>query len=315
MKKICLLSIFFLFIGVVFAQKNVAYFRTVDYFDHQDSSKNYAIVYRPNAPPKKLLILFPGFGESPFLAERETKIPQVAASNGILTLILSNNEGTNSFYIDYNTQFYLDSLIPILMLKYNIPKEAYYLGGFSLGGSGVIKYVQHCSIYDIQLKPKAVFAIDPPLDFLRLYKVYDGWLTDTSKLYNTNKPLYKSFLQKMQTVFNGDLNTAYMNYVQFSPYCYDDKNKFGARLFGMLPLSIYCEPDFLWAMNEKRWNAYDLNVIDNVSFVNDLNQQGNNLAQIHLTENKGQRRLFNIKFPHSWSIADAHEVVNWLLKY
>ena len=298
-----------------FAQKSATYFRTVDYFDKEDSTKNYAVVYRPNAPAKKMLILLPAFGESPMLAERETNIPTIAAINGILTVILSNNEGSASFQIDGNAQTYLDSMIPILLLRYGIPDDAYYLGGFSLGGSGVVKYVQHCNTYDIKLKPKAVFAIDPPLDFLRLYKVYDNWMNDTAKFYNTNKPLYKMMLDKMRTFFQGDLSTAYENYVHLSPYCYDDKNKFGVRLFENTPITIYCEPDFKWAMLEKRWNAYDLNITDNVSFINELTKNGNQQAQLILTQNKGIRKLMNMKQPHSWSIADANETVKWLLKY
>lgn len=298
-----------------FAQKSATFFRSIEYFDKEDSTKNFAVVYRPNAAPQKMLILLTAFGESPVLAERETNIPTIAAINGILTLILSNSEGTQSLHIDGKAQAYLDSMIPILLLKYNIPNDAYYLGGFSLGGSGVVKYVQHCHVYDIIPKPKAVFAIDPPLDFLRLYKVYENWYNDTAKYYNTNKPLYKSMLDKMKTCFRGDLNTAYQNYVQLSPYCYEDKNKFGVRLFENMPLLIYCEPDFNWAMHEKHWNAYDLNVIDNVSFINELQINGNKMAVLKLTENKGVRKLLSMKHPHSWSIADANETVKWLLKY
>lgn len=311
-------SIFILFLLIQtfsFAQKSASYFRTVDYYDKEDSTKNFAVVYRPNAPAKKLLILLTAFGESPMLAERETNIPTIAAINGILTVILSNNEGTSSFHIDASAQTYLDTMIPFLLLRYDIPNDAYYLGGFSLGGSGVVKYVEHCNTYDIKLKPIAVFAIDPPLDFLRLYKVYDNWMNDTSKFYNTNKPLYKMMLDKMRTYFRGDLSTAYDNYLHLSPYCYDDKNKFGVRLFENTPITIYCEPDFTWAMNEKHWNAYDLNILDNQSFINDLQRNGNNQAQLILTQNKGIRKLLNIKNPHSWSIADPNEVVKWLLKY
>lgn len=311
-------SIFILFLflnAFSFAQKSASYFRTVDYYDKEDSTKNFAVVYRPNAPAKKLLILLTAFGESPMLAERETNIPTIAAINGILTVILSNNEGNTSFHIDMNAQTYLDSMIPIMLLRYDIPNDAYYLGGFSLGGTGVVKYVQHCNTYDIKLKPKAVFAIDPPLDFLRLYKVYDNWMNDTSKFYNTNKPLYKITIAKMLTYFRGDLSTAYDNYVRLSPYCYEDKNKFGVRLFENTPITIYCEPDFNWAMQEKHWNAYDLNILDNQSFINELQRNGNNQAQLILTQNKGIRKLLNIKHPHSWSIADANETVKWLLKY
>ena len=313
MKK-SIFILFFFIQTILFAQKSASYFRTIEYFDSDDSTKNYAIMYRPNGPAHRLLILLPGMGESPQMAEIETDIPEIAAANGMLTAILCNNEGSASFQIDGNAQHYLDSIIPILLFKNNIPNDAYYLGGFSTGGSGVIKYVQHCNVYDIIPKPRAVFAIDPPLDFVRLYKVYDNWLNDTTS-FTTNKPLYKLMLGAMRLFFKGDLNTAYDNYVKLSPYCFDDKNKFGVQLFSTMPVKIYCEPDFNWALNEKHWSAYDLNVLDNVSFVNELQKYGNKQAQIVLTQNKGFRKILKFKHPHSWSIADAAETVKWLKQY
>lgn len=298
----------------MYAQKSSAYYRSIEYFDKTDSTRNYAIFYRPNGPAQKLLILLPAFGESPQLAEIETDIPEVAAAKGIMTVILCNNEGNLSFQIDGNAQHYLDSMIPLLLTRNNIPKEAYYMGGFSLGGAGVVKYVQHCNIYDINPKPKAVFTIDPPLDFVRLYKVYDNWLNDTSA-YAANKPLYKMMLEKMRIFFKGDLTTAYDNYVKLSPYSYEDKNHFGAQLFAGTPILTYCEPDFLWAVKEKHWNAYDLNVIDNVGFYNELTKNGNTNARLVLTKDKGFRKILKFRHPHSWSIADANETVKWLLQY
>ncbi len=295
-------------------KSTAAYFRTIDYYDRDDSTKNFAIVYRPNGPAKSLLILLPGFGESPQLAEVETNIPAAAVQQGILTLILSNAEGSQSFQIDATAQSYLDSMIPILLTKYNIPNDKYYLGGFSLGGSGVIKYVEHCYVYDVVAKPKAVFAIDPPLDFLRLYGVYDRWMSDTT-IYAGNKVAYQLIIDKMRTYFRGDVNTAYDNYLRLSPYCYEDRNKYGVRLFGNMPVSVYCEPDFNLTVNEKHWNAYDLNIVDNVSFINELKRNGNQQARLVLTQNKGVRKVLNIKHPHSWSIAEGSDVVKWLQKY
>ena len=315
MNKHIILFFFTVLFSATYAQKSsFLYFRTIDYYNNQDSTKNYGITYIPNQPASKLLILLPGFGESPQMAEIETDIPEVAAKMGIVTVILSNNEGNLSFQIDQSAQGYLDTIIPFLLQKYHIPNNAYYIGGFSLGGSGAIKYAQHCYTYDIAIAPRAVFAIDPPLDFLRLYNVYDKWLDDTATFYNS-KLVYITMLEKMRTYFRGDLNTAYDNYVQLSPYCYEDKNKFGVRLFNKTPIRIFCEPDFEWAINEKHWNAYDLNVIDNVSFINELQRLGNKDASITLTENKGYRKILKMKHPHSWSIADANATVKWLLKY
>lgn len=315
MRKIFCIFILLVQFILSFSQKSVSYYRTIEYFDKTDSAKNYAVFYRPNGPAKKMLILLTGFGESPQIAEIETNIPEIAASKGILTAIICNTDGSQSFSIDGNAQHYLDSIIPLLLTRNNIPNDAYYIGGFSLGGTSAIKYVQHCNIYDIQPMPKAVFTIDPPLDFVRMHKIYEHWKNDTSKWYNTNKPLYTIYLDKMHTFFKGNLNDAFENYVNLSPYCYEDSNNYGARLFGKMPLLTYCEPDIDWAMNEKRWNLYELNLADNVGFINELKQLGNTNTSLILTKGKGYRKVLKYKQPHSWSIADANEVVKWLLKF
>ena len=307
------------FVFISFSQtkttkKQVAYFRSIEYFNTEDSSKDYAVVYRPNQAPKALLILLPGFGESPQLAERETNIPEYAATAGILTLIISNTDGNTSFYIDQKAQQYLDEMIPEWLIKYNITSGKYYLGGFSLGGSGVVKYVQHCQIYDIPQKPTAVFAIDPPLDFYRMYKVYDKWLNDTSISYLSKKQ-YQVFMDKMKVYFKGSVSDAYDNYMRLSPYSYEDKDNIGARLFGNTPIQIYSEPDFNWTLNEKHWDIYDLNIIDCESFINHLQKNGNKNASLVITLNKGKRKLLNIRHPHSWSIADGNEVIKWLNRF
>lgn len=290
------------------------FYRSIEYYNAEDSSKEYAIVYRPNQPAKALLILLTGFGESPQLAERETNIPEIAAKNGILTLIISNNDGNMSFYIDQNAQQYLDEKIPEWLMKYNISSEKYYLGGFSLGGSGVVKYVQHCHVFDIKNVPSAVFTIDPPLDFYRMYKVYDKWVSDTTIAYMAKKQ-YQVFLEKMKNYFKGDLTQAYDNYLHLSPFCYEDKENIGARLFGNTPIQLYSEPDFNWTLNEKHWDAYDLNILDGETFINRLQKLGNKNANLIISQNKGIRKLLNVKHPHSWSIADGNEIVKWLNKF
>ena len=303
------------FHALAIAQRSNSYFRFVDYYNPSDSTTNYGVVYRPNQPAKGMLVLLSGFGESPFLAERETKIPEVAATNGLLTVILTGNQGTQELTIAQNMQAYLDSIIPQLLIRYNISTDNYYLGGFSMGGAGIIKYVQYANLYNIKNKPNAVFAIDPPLDFLRLYKVYNKWYNDTSITENRNKTYYKLILDKLESYFKGNVIEDYQNYVLMSPFCPEDKSNSGVQLFGKMPIQIFCEPDFTWAINEKHWDAYELNIIDNVGFINALRKNGNKDAQLIITENKGYRKIFNIKDPHSWSIANANEVVKWLLKY
>jgi len=47
--------------------------------------------------------------------------------------------------------------------------------------------------------------------------------------------------------------------------------------------------------------------------INELNRLGNEKASLIVTENKGFRKLQNSRHPHSWSIVDVDELIDWLL--
>ena len=80
------------------------------------------------------------------------------------------------------------------------------------------------------------------------------------------------------------------------------------------PLRIYSEPDINWWIKERGADLSSMNVLDCSAMINELNRLGNEKATLIVTENKGFRKLQNIKHPHSWSIVDEKELIDWLLK-
>jgi hypothetical protein len=49
--------------------------------------------------------------------------------------------------------------------------------------------------------------------------------------------------------------------------------------------------------------------------INELVLLGNTNAQLILTENKGYRKPNHRKQPHSWSIIDDEELIQWLQSF
>ena len=47
--------------------------------------------------------------------------------------------------------------------------------------------------------------------------------------------------------------------------------------------------------------------------INELNRLGNQNAELITTQKKGYRKPDNKRHPHSWSIVDNDELINWLL--
>ena len=80
-----------------------------------------------------------------------------------------------------------------------------------------------------------------------------------------------------------------------------------------IPIAYYSEPDISWWMNEYNLDYSGLNVRDGSCMINELKLLGNTNANLIITENKGYRKPNNRKQPHSWSIVDNQELLNWLL--
>ncbi len=76
-----------------------------------DSAVNFYLSYLPNKAPKGLLLLLPGFGETPHSASFETKLPSIAVKQGLICVIAILPQGKHAFYINNSSQMQLDGLI------------------------------------------------------------------------------------------------------------------------------------------------------------------------------------------------------------
>lgn len=136
------------------------------FLDKSDTTRNRCtIIYPPSLPWKGYLLLVPGFGETAGNVLIQTSLPLEAARNGLLSIIPTFQEGTLSFGVDNASQQAFTNILNDVTSKHKLSNLNYYVGGFSIGGSAAIKFAERNAN-----KPKAVFAIDPPLDFEQFYK-------------------------------------------------------------------------------------------------------------------------------------------------
>lgn len=308
MKRVAVFfSAFFLTLNLV-AQKS-----EIVYSNPKDTNSNYYIAYKPLTEPTGLLLLLTSFGETPQIAANETSIQTVAAKNGLITVFASLQYGTQTFFIDSLSQLNLDALIPTIQKKYNLTDKPLYLGGFSLGGSGIIKYAERAYSSKTLIKPKAIFAIDAPIDFEKMY--YSLEYAAKYSTVNIAKMEADYFIKRLQYEFQ---STPYYDKTPFhiiSPYSFSDTNQTNIQPLKDCPITLISEPDIIWQMEERNRSMYDLNTLDASMLINALRLMGNKNAKLVLTNNKGYRKLTGRKNPHSWSIADADETINWLINF
>jgi hypothetical protein len=101
-------------------------------------------------------------------------------------------------------------------------------------------------------------------------------------------------------------------YVGYAPFTYSAGG--GPNMTALLdiPVRAYTEPDVLWWMETRRKDYYDMNAIDLAAFINALNILGNDRAELITTTDKGYHPD-GTRHPHSWSIVDEKELVDWFL--
>lgn len=304
----------FLLLFILLCMKQSTMAQSFDFVIREkgDSTKNLYYALIPDGEIIGCIILLPGFGVMPDYPFRESKIPDLAVEKGILTVVPSLL-GYQTFYLDSSSQFVLDTIIDEVIQNYDIKDDKFVIGGFSLGGSGAIKYAER-SFEDGSLlkKPYAVFAIDPPLDIERFYLSLKRSLTRSKNEIVPKEAKY--FINRIENEFGKNPIDDPEFFWKISPYAYSDTSLENIRLLTKIPLRLYSEPDINWQIENRNRDYYGMNVLDCAAMINDLKLLGNSRAELIITSGKGFRKIQNQRNPHSWSIADEEELMEWILQ-
>ena len=307
MQKIIFLILTVLISTISFGQK----LETV-YLDPKDSTTNMYIAVIPNAKPiKAFMFLLDGFGAAPKDVLIQTELPIYAAKQGILTILPILKTGALYFGVDSASQQSLNDQIENVIVKYHLQGKDFYIGGFSIGGSCAVKYAELAAKNNYTTKPKAVFAVDPPLDWERFYNSAKRVVRLSEPAQVNSEVTY--MIDRIEKEMQGTPKTALENFYAISPYSFSDTTQRAVRTLINTPIMIISEPDIQWWMTQRGYDYSYMNVTDHAAMINELQRLGNNKAILVTTVNKGFRKPNNNRHPHSWSIADKEEVVKWLL--
>lgn len=301
-------SLFAIFIcAVSFGQK----FETT-YLNPKDSSKSMYIAVIPgNVPVKAFMFCIPGAFQNPQYVLQQTDLPLYAAKKGILTIIPTFETGISSFGIDSLTQQSLKTMIAEVIMHYKLQSKNFFIGGLSIGGTCAVKYAELSVQNNYDVKPKAVFGIDPPLDFERYYNSAKRIMRLSVKTKPNDEIPY--MIGRTEFEMKGTPKTAIENYYRLSPYSFSDTSQRAIKSLVKMPIMFISEPDIEWWLTNRNYDYTDINVIDQAAMVNELQRLGNNKAILITTHNRGYRKPNNLRHPHSWSIADPEQLLNWLL--
>lgn len=272
-----------------------------------DSSKNYYYAVYPEKEIKAWMVILPGYGETPQNVFEESSIADSVIANGIL-LIVPSLKDWDTFYLDSASQNILSSLIIEVSKKYKLQDKPFIIGGFSLGASGAVKYAERALKESSNLpKTAMLFGIDPPLDLEKMAITFEKAIARNTSEITVNEA--KFIKDKMKILFGNSK----IEIQKASAYIYSDNSNSLIKSLVNIPVRLYTEPDIIWQMENRGRDFYDMNSADCSAMINDLRILGNKKAELIVTSGKGYRKNGN-RNPHSYSIVDTKEFMNWINK-
>jgi pimeloyl-ACP methyl ester carboxylesterase len=275
-----------------------------------DTTKNYYVTIFPKERIKGAIVLLPGFGELAKQTLKEWDFHKHASNGGYLTIIPALGDWS-FFYMDDLSHQKLKEFVDKMFRKYNLTEDSFFIGGASLGGTMALQYAQRAyGDNSVLKKPVAVFALDSPLDIERLYNC----------MTTTNRPKKNSIsirednyiTNRIQQEFktNPKLNPKF--FWKVSPYAQSDPEHTSLKSLLTIPIRIYNEPDINWYIENRNMDFYCINSLDSSAMINWLKSLGNSKAELIITSGKGYRISSKTRHPHSWTIADGQELVDWM---
>lgn len=280
------------------------------YINDNDSTELYYLKLVPNSNPIGAVVILPSGGETIQDLLKQIEIPNLAYDNNILTIIPSVNWGTENRAAEIE---FLDKIFKEVIKKHRVPKENFVLGGLSNGGIISLTYaeISKKEKNSTFLVPKGVFGLDVPLDKAHMYEYCVREINRNFSEIGANEARW--IMNKFNKTYGGSPEEFPKRYIEASIYSYGAENGGNAQYLKDIPIRMYTDLDVEWLINERGRDLYDWNGTDIVAMINDLKLMGNQDANVIITMGKGVR-LDGRKHPHSWSIMDNRDCMNWILE-
>ncbi|MCO4294424.1 alpha/beta hydrolase [Solitalea sp. MAHUQ-68] len=282
---------------------NIAFGQIIKKDKGKVNNQEFSFTYiEPTQEIKGVLLLLPGWGESPQSIYEKTKLPYLLGEKGFVTIV---PELRQTLFADDYTISELNAIIKIQSKRYGSNDLNLIVGGLSAGGAIAINYAEYVLKTDTTIGLKAVFAIDPPLDLNRIYTSAENKIK-----YNCKNRLIRkegSFIKNhLLHTLQGSPKENPEEYLKYSVYSANALDGGNAKVLNELPIRLYSEPDLDYVRKTycDELQYEDINAIDLEKLSKFLANIGNTRSEYITTKGKGF---------HSWNILDPSNCVDWIL--
>lgn len=262
----------------------------------------------PKGKIKAAIILMPGTWETTeHLISSTQGICELAYKNNIVVLALSINQRLT---LTDEIVSLMNSMIGDALTRYAIPKNKIVIGGWSMGGLFSLRYTElaHQSSNKTIVQPIAVFSCDGPSDLVNVYNMFQMKL---KKQPENSEAKYG--INELKKYCGGSPDEVKERYEYYSSYTHAREDGGNAQYLIHTSVRIYNDLDANWWMQNRGLDMYFMNGLDQTAMVQLLNEKGNKKAEFINAYQKGIRLEGN-RHPHSWSIVDAQDCIQWIEK-
>jgi pimeloyl-ACP methyl ester carboxylesterase len=279
--------------------------------DPTDSTSGYYLAVEPNGykqgtPLEGVLVLLSGFSQQAESIFPETKLPNTAYAN-ILTIGFAAGF---KVYADEEVQTKLTAALKDIVTRYNTGTDKFVLGGFSAGGTIVLRYAELCEQYPgkYPVKPKGVFMVDSPIDIFTLWDMLDEAVQTNFSVHAVQEA--SEAMGRMRRQF-GIPKDNIAKYSAISPFSMNKDYGQNEQYLKNTAVRAYHEIDVAWRLVNRRQTVRHGNYYVTSELINRLMLIGNNKAEFIQSGRKGYRSNGQ-RHPHSWSIVDEVECIEWV---
>lgn len=275
-------------------------------------SKQGFTLHLPQTEPIATVIFLSGSALDTTRNIDEFSIIKPALENNMAVLFVSTGKVIEFLFTNQDIKI-VDDIIGNALNTYKLIDKPKFLAGMSLGGTMALRYAEYCfkgkSNYNIT--PHAIAICDSPLDMVRM------WHEQEQAIKNDFHPNAvgeaKWVLHHLKTHLGGTPDEALESYINYSPFVYSNEEKIKTQLFAHIPIRMYHEPDIDWWITNRAKDYNTINSVDLAGFYNYLQLAGN--KDVELITSYSKRRDYDSgASPHTWTIVDDEELINWLLQ-
>lgn len=277
------------------------------YVGDNNQKRLYYDIIVPEGKAAGAVILIPGtWTSTEYLLSSMSTFCELAFKHNIAVMALSLNQRLT---LTDETLELMNVMISSAIQQFDLPKDKFVMGGWSMGGIFSMRYTEWANEdpKKTAIKPVAVINCDGPCD---LEHVYNNFRLKVNKNPGQFEPAYG--MRELEKYCGGTPESAQARYIHYSPYSRGVDRGGNAQYLVSTPIRIYADVDPVWWMENRHVDAYDLNALDQTAMIQLLNDMGNKEARFINAFQKGIRLEGN-RHPHSWSIIEPHDCMDWIL--